>query len=176
MTHICFSKLTIIGSDNGLWPGRCQAIVWTNARLLFIGPLGTNFNEILIKIHTLSFKNFHLKMLSGKWRPFCPSLNNVRCMTQIWRLEICSSKQQKECFVPKKKLDDVSPISLAGWRERRSRCWWDVSLSWLPRRSNNYYSRASMTSVSCTPVAKIVLSSGWDQLHSLIMTVGQIAR
>ena len=36
--HICISKLTIIGSDNGLSPGRRQAIIWTNARLLLIGP------------------------------------------------------------------------------------------------------------------------------------------
>ena len=30
--HICVNKLTIIGSDNGLLPRRCQAIIWTNAR------------------------------------------------------------------------------------------------------------------------------------------------
>ena len=56
VTHICVSKLTIIGSDNGLSPDRRQAIIWTNAGLLLIGPLGTNFSEILIKILTFSFK------------------------------------------------------------------------------------------------------------------------
>ena len=40
----------IIGSDNGLSPGRRQAIIWTNAGILLIGPLGTNFSEILIEI------------------------------------------------------------------------------------------------------------------------------
>ena len=44
------SKLTIIGSDDGLSPGRCQAIIWTNAGIFLIGPLGANFGEILIKI------------------------------------------------------------------------------------------------------------------------------
>ena len=39
-----------IDSDNGLSPIRRQAIIWTNAELLSIDPLGTNFNEILIKI------------------------------------------------------------------------------------------------------------------------------
>ena len=39
-------KLTIIGSDNG----RRQAIIWTNAGILLIEPLGTNFSEILIGI------------------------------------------------------------------------------------------------------------------------------
>ena len=34
-------NLTIIGSDNGLSPGRRQAITWTNAGILLIGPLGT---------------------------------------------------------------------------------------------------------------------------------------
>ena len=46
VTHICVVKLTIIGSDNGLSPGRRQAIIWTNAGILIIGPLETNFSEI----------------------------------------------------------------------------------------------------------------------------------
>ena len=48
--HICVNKLTIIGSENGLSPIWRQAIIWTNAGLLSIGPLGTNFSEVLIKI------------------------------------------------------------------------------------------------------------------------------
>ena len=75
VTHICIGKLTIIGSDNGLLPGRCQAIIWTSAGILLIGPLGTNFSEISIGIQTLSFKKMHLKISSAKWRPFCLSLN-----------------------------------------------------------------------------------------------------
>ena len=66
MTHICVSKLTVIGSDNGLSPGRRQAIIWTNAGILLIGPIGTNFNEILVEINTFSFKKIHLKMSSGQ--------------------------------------------------------------------------------------------------------------
>ena len=50
VTHICVSKLTIIGSDNGLSPGRRQAIIWNNAGLLLIEPLGTNSSEIAIGI------------------------------------------------------------------------------------------------------------------------------
>ena len=56
MTHICVGNLTIIGSDNGLSPRRRQAIIWINAGILLIGPLGTNFSEILIGIQTFSFK------------------------------------------------------------------------------------------------------------------------
>ena len=50
VTYICVNKLTIIGSDNGLSPGRRQDIIWTNAGILLIGPLGTNFSEKLIEI------------------------------------------------------------------------------------------------------------------------------
>ena len=76
--HVCIRKLIIIGTDNGLSPGRRQAIIWTNAGILLIGPLGTNFGEILIEIYTFSFKKMHLKMSSAKWRPFCPILNVLK--------------------------------------------------------------------------------------------------
>ena len=75
MTHICVGNLTIIDPDNGLSPGRRQAIIWTNAWILLIGPLGTNSSEILVGIQTFSFKKMHLKMSSAKWRPFCLGLN-----------------------------------------------------------------------------------------------------
>ena len=71
VTHICISELTIIGSDDSLPPGRCQAIIWTNAGILLIGPLGTNFNEIIIKIHIISFKKMHLDMAAILSRPQC---------------------------------------------------------------------------------------------------------
>ena len=68
-------KPTIIGSDNGLWPGRRQAIIWTNAGILLIRTAGTNFSEILSEIHAFSFRKTHLKMSSAKWRPFCLCFN-----------------------------------------------------------------------------------------------------
>ena len=75
VTHICISKLTIIGSDNGLLPGRRQAIIWTNVGILLNGTLGIYFSEILSEIHTFSFKKMHLKMSSAKRHPFCLGLN-----------------------------------------------------------------------------------------------------
>ena len=78
MTHICVSKQTIIGSDNGLSPGQRQAIIWTNAGILLIGTLGTNFSEILIEIRIFSFKKMGLKLSPAKWRPFCLGLNVLR--------------------------------------------------------------------------------------------------
>ena len=78
MTHICVSKLTIIGSDNGLPPDRRQAIIWTNAGIWLIRTLGTNFSEILGEIHSFSFKKMHLKMSSAKGRLFRLGLNELR--------------------------------------------------------------------------------------------------
>ena len=111
--HICVSKLTIIGSENGLSPGRRQAFIWTNTGVLLIGPLGTNFREILIEIDTFSFTKMHLKMSSGKWMPLCLGLNVVksqyhacRCLGSIsshvtddkkWR---CSRLPRDECQQP----------------------------------------------------------------------------
>ena len=56
VTHICVSNLTIIGSDHGLSPGRRQAIIWTNAGILLIRSLGTNFSEVLFEMYIFSLK------------------------------------------------------------------------------------------------------------------------
>ena len=95
VTHICVGKLSIIGSDNGLSPGRHQAIIWTNAGRLLIEPLGTNFSEILIEILTFSFKKMHLKVSSAKWRPFCLSLNVLRDLT-VGRCESVASALEND--------------------------------------------------------------------------------
>ena len=84
MAHICDSRLTITGSDNGLSPGQRQAIIWTNDGILLIGPLGTNFSENLIEILTFSFKKIRLKVSFVKWRPFCLDLNMLDVTTKIW--------------------------------------------------------------------------------------------
>ena len=91
VTHICVSELTIIRSDNGMLPGGRQAIIWNNAGLLLIEPLGTNFSEISIGIQTFSFKKMHLNMTSAKWRPFCLGLNvlNVYKSWYIFRRYVC---------------------------------------------------------------------------------------
>ena len=99
VTHICVSKLIIIGSDNGLSPSWRHAIIWTNAGILLIGPLEPNFSEILIKIHISSFKKMHLKMSSGKWRPSCPGLNmltrSTSSMLMPWLPLLPGHQQQR---------------------------------------------------------------------------------
>ena len=87
MTHICVSDRTSIGSDNGLSPGRRQAIIRTNAGILLIRPLGTNFSEFLVEILIFSFKKMHLKV-SAKRRPFCLGLNELNYVNKkgpMWR-------------------------------------------------------------------------------------------
>ena len=104
VTHICVSKLTIISSDNGLSPGRRQAIIWTNAGILLIGPLRTNFSEISIEIYAVSIKKMHLKMTSWKWWPFCLGLNvsNVPkpCLSAIMYIYgLCSAATGKFSWI-----------------------------------------------------------------------------
>ena len=74
MTHICVSKIIIIGSDNGLSPvawlvpshclNQCCIVNWTLGNKL---QLNLNRN--------LAFKKMYSKMSSGKRRPFCLGLN-----------------------------------------------------------------------------------------------------
>ena len=70
VTHICVFNLTIICSDNGLSPGQCQAIFWTNAGILLTGSIGTYFSEILIEVLIFSFQKRRLKVSSAKCRPY----------------------------------------------------------------------------------------------------------
>ena len=77
VTYICVCKQAIIGSDNGLSPGRCQTI-WANTGVLLIGDLGTNFNAISSKIYTFSWMKIHMQMSSANWWAFCLGLNEFR--------------------------------------------------------------------------------------------------
>ena len=84
VTHICVSDLTSIGSDNGLSPGRRQAIIRTNAGILLIKPSGTNFSEFVGEILIFSFKKMPLKVSSVKRRPFCLGLNVLILSRRIY--------------------------------------------------------------------------------------------
>ena len=60
VTHTYVGTHIITGSDNGLSPGRRQAITWTNVGILLFGPLGTYFSKILFELH------FHSRKLIWK--------------------------------------------------------------------------------------------------------------
>ena len=96
-TYMCqLSNFT--GSNNGLLSGWHQAIILTNAGILLIGPLGMNFNEILIETRTFSFKKMHLKLVSVKWRLFSLGLSVLRAvifeLLRIFEIPPCS------CWIP----------------------------------------------------------------------------
>ena len=94
VTHICVVNLTIIGLDNGLSPGRHQAIIWTNDGILLIGPLGTNFSEILSKIHILiqenAFENIVCEMAVILSRP--------QCVNHVYLFYCMSLRNQQRLF------------------------------------------------------------------------------
>ena len=82
VTHICISKLTKIGLDNGLFPDRRQAIIWTNAGILVIGPLGTNVSEIVIET---AFENVVWKMAAILSRPQYVNSKNDDDGARTWQ-------------------------------------------------------------------------------------------
>ena len=98
VTHICVSRLTIIGSDNGLSPGRRQAIIWTNAGILLIRTSGTNFSEILIEIHTFSFKKTHFKMWVLKMAAILCRPQCVNCLKPRWCQWVRQGEVLKQVF------------------------------------------------------------------------------
>ena len=136
--HIGVSKLTIIGSNNGLSPGQRQAIIWTIAGILLIGPLWINFSDILIKIHTFSFRKMHLKMTSGKWRPSClglkvfiNALDAIPCYHwPCYNHPNCTYIYTKQITISKKKWD-CQTIDLAGWNMYQTCDQFWVLILWL---------------------------------------------
>ena len=88
VTHVCVSKLTMIGSDNGLSPGRRQAIIWSNPGILLIQSLGTILSEILNKIHTISFINtYELFNLGALKISPVDKMYIFQCMGKIFGVE-----------------------------------------------------------------------------------------
>ena len=73
-----------IGSGNGLSPVRRQAIAWTNAGLLSISLLGTNFSEIRLGILSFSFKETHLKLSSAKMSAILSRKRGVKTKWCTW--------------------------------------------------------------------------------------------
>ena len=75
MTHICVGNLTIIGSNNGLSPGRRQANIWASAYC----SVDTNCSDISIEIHNFSFtKNVVWKMVAILSMPQCVKRHHTR--------------------------------------------------------------------------------------------------
>ena len=90
VTYICVGNLDIIGSDNGLSPGRRHAIIWTNARILLIWPLGTNFSEILIVFLRFSSRKCMSKFHLWKCGHF---VSASMCCLPYWLLQYKTKRE-----------------------------------------------------------------------------------
>ena len=113
-THICVSKLTIIGSDNGLSPGRHQAIIWTIADWNIVNwthgnKLQWNFNRNSnIFIQENAFENVVCEMAS-----ICLRLN-VLAPPWLPLGTVSSNAQHKLCWLSDRWLHSVfHTISMA---------------------------------------------------------------
>ena len=82
-----------VGSGNGLSPVLLQAINWTNAGLLSIGPIGTNFSWIRIEIQNFSFRQMHLKMTSAKLAAILSRGRWVNNESSLVQIMACSNGQ-----------------------------------------------------------------------------------
>ena len=83
MTHVSIDNITAIVLINGLLPGSRHAVIGTNAGILLIEPLVTNFGEILIESHIFELEKMQLKLLFVKWQTFCIGLNVVMMQHEI---------------------------------------------------------------------------------------------
>ena len=98
-------------------------IIWTNAGILLIGPLGINFSEILVGIQTFSLKKFEnvvCKMVSILFRP--QWVNNESTLVLIMPWYQISDKPLPEqriysCVVIPRSGSSLCP-SDATWRYR----------------------------------------------------------
>ena len=82
---MCVSKVKIIGLDNGFSPGRRQAIIWTNARILLIGPFGQT---------SMKFKTKCTYFHSRKCIWMCRQQIGVHFVSSsmcLWFLVLCNS-------------------------------------------------------------------------------------
>ena len=67
-------EVIVFSSEDGLSPFGRQFDILINAGLFSIGPIGTNFGDILLGIHNISSKKMYLRKASAKWHHFVSPL------------------------------------------------------------------------------------------------------
>ena len=99
--HICVNKLTIIGSDNGLSPGRRQAIIWTMLEYCSLHPwehklqwnLNQNlsifnrnnaFENVVWKMAAISRTHCVKKASQQKQQQIFQHVSSKSCMIEFW--------------------------------------------------------------------------------------------
>ena len=143
VTHICVSKILTISSNNGLSPGRRQAIIWNDAGILGIGRLGINFSGILIEINILSCKKYYDDVKMGA------IASQITSLTIVYSFVYSDADQRKH----------QSSASLAFvWGIHRgpvnSPHKWSVTRQMFPFDDVIYFISASMSQcISCDKMA-----------------------
>ena len=105
-----------------------QTIIWTNAAILLIEPLGTNFSQILMKIQRSSYRKRHFKMHSAKYQPFWLSLNLITYwgLNKWWTF--CRQHFQMHFLDSKLLYFDLSFPDFcsyrSNWQFHKSSRWW----------------------------------------------------
>ena len=121
MTHVndvCISKLTIIGSDNGLSPARHYKPL--------SGPVSWNIviwtlrNKLHWNVNKNYFHTFSFKKCIWKWRPFCFCLNvlNTLCSMKY------SSHKGRAYVRPRIHNKDAPHLALMGELRGVNVSWW----------------------------------------------------
>ena len=132
VTHIYISKVTNIGSDSGLSPGMCQAIIWINAGIMSIQTLGTHFNEILSEIHIFSFMKIHLKMSPVKWCTFHLGLSVLRLQQHVLEVKDIAgwifwgnTSMYLHSIITAPPISPTPPLTLTHTHHKMAHgCWW----------------------------------------------------
>ena len=75
VTHICVGNLITIGSDNGLSPGRCQVIIWTNTGIHIVYWTTRNTPQWNVNRNSYIYIQGNTFVNVCKWRQFCLGLN-----------------------------------------------------------------------------------------------------
>ena len=112
VTHKC------VGSDNGLSPGWRQAIIWTNAGILLIGPLGTNFSEILIQIFNIFIKENAFESVVCEMSAI---LSRPQCVNTLWPSDIIRRQGNEST------LAQVMACCLTAPSHYLNQCWLIIS-------------------------------------------------
>ena len=124
-THIPVGKLTTIGSDNSLSPERLQAIIWTSAGMLSIGPLGTNFSEILIGTFQSGKCIWKCRLLNGVYFVRLSVLSAFHwrfCIVWYHEDMLYSQLKQKLRFCHEIKIDMVDDVKICYISVARNPC------------------------------------------------------
>ena len=160
MTHVCVSKLTIIGSDNGLSPGWRQAIIWSNAGILLVRNLRNKFHWNYKQNSYIIIKKMHLNVSSEKWWPFCLGFNVLRYVNIFCPFSTFKHHTLLK-FIPKERkyihncIQSISCLLMTWWCKEPGhqqpwywRCY--LRILWYMQQKGQGTSQCAIVSCRCT--------------------------